>query len=234
MALNELTYTVLQTVNEAQRKLGLTQTSLTANKLAVQLVDHINDVVSEMSDYGNWQEQLTTANVTVQSSVVNYSVQTSAVIKNIGDIFLSNRVGPMLAVPVDQYRIMTRTTCYGQPTQFSIFGIAADGNPNIRVRPIPTSANLPAVLSVLYYVKPPMYTTSDGAVVIPFPAKVVVAGVMASYLLNESEGAPTDMYKTYYNQYLESRREALNRYNFDTGFNISFTPGYAGRRSRWR
>jgi hypothetical protein len=235
MSLTELRYTLLQTVNEVLRKTGLNEVStVAANKLTKQLVDHINDTVSDLSDYGNWQEMLTSANVTVQSSVNNYFVNTSAVIKNIGDVFITNRIGPLLAVPVDQMRIMTRATSYGIPTQYSVFGVDANGNPNLRVRPTPVSANLPATFSINYYVKPPMYTTTDDAVVIPFPARVVVNGTLARYILNESEGAPTDMYKMYFEQYIEGRRESLNRYNFDTGHTISFNPGQAGRARRWR
>lgn len=233
MALSELRYTVLEVVNEVQRKLSLTQTStLTQNKLATVLVDHINDVVSELSDYGNWQETLVTANITAQSSVADYSIPTSAVVKNIGNIFVSNRVGPLLAVPVDQMRIMTRVTAYGTPTQFSIFGTDANGNPNIRIRPTPIAGNLPATFSVLYYVKPPMYTTADASVIIPFPARVVVLGTLAHYILEESEGAPTPQYQMYFQQYDNERRESLNRYNYDTGYTINFTPGWSGRRSR--
>lgn len=232
MGIGDVNYTLLQTVNEVQRKLGLNQTSLTNNKLSVQLVDHVNDVVNDLSDYGNWQELLASANVTVQSSVNNYSIQTSAVIKNIGDVFISNRAGPLRNVDIDDMRIMTRVTAYGLPSQYSIFGTDANANPNLRFRPIPTSANLPAVFSIVYYVKPPVYTTSDSSVIIPFPSRVVVVGTMARFLLNESEGAPTPMYQQYQNEYLEARREALNRYNFDTGFNISFTPGRRGRGRR--
>lgn len=236
MALNELRYTVLQVVNEVQRKLSLNQTAtLTENKVATVLVDHINDIVADLNDYGNWQETLVTANITAQSSVNNYSINTSAVVKNIGDVFISTRAGPLMGVSVDDMRIMTRVTAYGQPSQYCVFGTDAQGNPNLRFRPTPITANLPMTFSVLYYVKPPMYTTSDDSTIIPYPARVVVLGTLASYLLEESEGSPTEQYKFYYNQYLEARRSSLNRYNFDTGFNISFTPGYGGRRGgRWR
>lgn len=230
MAITDIRLTVLQVVNEVQRKLGLNQTSLTANKLATQLVDHLNDTIDDISDYGNWQELFASANVSVESSVNNYSIQTSAVIKNIGDVFISNRAGPLRAVNVDQMRIMTRTTSRGLPSQYSIFGTDANGNPNLRVRPTPTSANLPAVFSITYYVKPPMYSTSDANVLIPLPGSIVVLGTLARFMLNESEGAPTPMYQQYMAQYQEELKQALNRFNSDTGFNVSFTPGRRGRR----
>lgn len=232
MSIGDIRYTVLQTVNEVQSKLGLDQTVLTANKVSKELVSHINDVVANLSDFGNWQECLATAKVTAQTSVRDYQVATSAVIKNIGDIYLSTRRGPLRGVDIDTMRILTRTTALGQPSQFTIFGTDSNGNPNIRVRPTPDSSQNGAMFSILYYTKPPMYTTSDASVLIPFPARVVVLGTLAAYTLRESGGAQTEMYKTYNEQYVEGRRNALNRFNGDTGWDVSFTPGQGYGRSR--
>lgn len=238
MTIQQIRYTVLETVNEVFRKVGLSEvTTVAANKLSKQMVDIINDVVSDLSDYGNWQETLVSSNITAQSSVANYSIQTSAVVKNIYDMFFqtsARTATPMSNVSVDEMRIMTATESFGQPTQYSIVGVDAQGNPNIRVRSTPVSAYLPAVFTVMWYSKPPMYTTTDDSVQIPFPARIVVNGVMAAYMLNESEGAPTEMQKMYYNLYLDGRRENINRFNFDTGANIAFTPGWSGRRGRRR
>lgn len=232
MAITDIRYTVLQTVNEVMQKMGLdTVTSLSANKISKELVSHINDVVSNLSDFGNWMEQLTTARVTAQVSVRDYTIQTSAVIKNIGDIYLGTRHGPLRSVDIDTMRVMTRTTAFGQPSQYCIFGTDSNGNPLIRVRPTPDQSQDGALFSILYYVKPSIYTTSDGSTLIPFPARVVVLGTLAAYTLREAGGAQTDMYTSYYNQYLDSRRTALNRFNSDTGWDVSYTPGRVGR---WR
>lgn len=231
MSIGDIRYTVLQTVNEVQQKLGLDTTALNANKVSRELVSHINDVVANLSDFGNWQECLATAKVTAQTSVRDYQVATSAVIKNIGDIYLSTRRGPLRSVDIQTMRILTRTTALGQPSQYCIFGTDSNGNPNIRVRPTPDSSQNGALFSVLYYTKPPIYTVSDSSVVIPFPARVVVLGTLAAYTLRESGGSQTDMYTQYYNAFLEGRRSALNRFNGDTGWDVSFTPG---RSSRWR
>lgn len=231
MSIGDIRFTVLETVNEVQRKLGLNTSTLNANKVSIELVAHINDVVANLSDFGNWQECLVTANVTAQSSVCDYQVATSAVIKNIGDIFLSDRMGPLSSVDIQTMRIMTRSTARGTPSQYCVFGTDSNGNPNIRVRPIPDSTTAGAVFSILYYTKPPIYTVNDGSVVIPFPARVVVLGTLAAYTLRESGGSQTDMYTQYYNAYLEGRRSALNRFNANTGWDVAFTPS---RRGRWR
>ena len=57
-------------------------------------------------------------------------------------------------------------------------------------------------------------------------------GVLARYLLNESDGAPTDKYTAAFNLYTAMRKEALNRFNSDTGWSISFTPSNRNRRMR--
>lgn len=232
MSIGDIRYTVLQTVNEVQRKLGLSATSsLTANKVSIELVDHINDVVDDLSDFGNWMEALTTAKVTAHTSVRDYQIPVSAVVKNIGDVYISTRRGPLRCVDIDTMRIMTRVTSLGQPSQFCIFGTDSNGNPNIRVRPWPDSSQEGALFSILYYTKPPRYTTSDASTIIPFPARVVVLGTLARYTLRESGGAPTQQYVSYFQEYVSSRKEAFNRFRGDTGWDVSYKPG---RGTRWR
>ncbi len=234
MGIGDIRYTVLQVVNEVQRKLGLDQTSSTnANKLSKQMVDFINDVCNDISDAGDWQETLVTANVTAVSGNIDYSINTSANIKNIGDVYFSERRGPLLSVTIDQMRVLTRVTAVGTPSQYTIFGTDTNGNPNIRVRPVPGQAEDGGIFSVLYYVRPPLYTVSvDDTTVIPFPARIVVLGTLAKAILNESEGAPTERYQITQQDYLAARKEAMNRFNGDTGWDISFTPSLVGRRRR--
>lgn len=232
MSIGDVRYTVLQTEQEVFRKLGLTPpSSLTINALAIQMVDFINDVCNDLSDFGNWQETIVSANVTAASGQNDYSITTSANIKNIGDIFFSNRTGPLRNVTVADMRIMTRVTSVGQPSQFCLFGTDSNGNPIIRVRPTPGQSEDGAYFSLNYYIRPPLYTTSDASTVIPFPARVVVLGVLARAILNESGGAPTDRYTATMAEYAQARKEALNRFNGDTGYTVSFTPSM---QSRWR
>lgn len=232
MSIGNIRFTVLQTVNEVQRKLGLDSTaSLSANKIAIELVDHVNDVVSDLSDFGNWMETLATAQVTALSSVRDYSIPTSSVVKNVGDIYIAGRAGALSNISVQDMRLLTRTTSFGQPSQYTIYGTDTNGNPTIRLRPTPDSSLNGALISVLYYTKPSIYTTSDTNTVIPYPARVVVLGVLAAYTLRESGGAQTDMYSMFYKMYVDERRESLSRFNSDTGWDVSFTPG---RSNRWR
>lgn len=232
MGIGDNRYTVLQVVQEVQRRLGLTATaSLSTNKLSIQMIDFINNICDELVDLGDWQEMLVSSNVTAVSGRRDYSITTSAQIKNIGDIFFSNRTGPLRHVTIRDMRIMTRVTATGQPTQYTIFGTDVNGNPQIRVRPTPSTSEDGQVFSIVYYIRTPGYTTSDAATLIPFPGNVVVNGVLALAVLNESGGSPTDHYQNLQKDYTDSRKEALNRFNGDSGWNVDFTPSI---QSRWR
>lgn len=232
MGIGDIRYTVLQIVNETQRALGLSETpTLTANKLAVQMVDFINEVCDDLSDFGNWQEVFTSTNVTAVSGQRDYSINTSANIKNLGDIFFSQCVGPLRNITPHDMRIMTRVTITGTPTQFCVFGTDSNGNPLLRVRPTPAASQAGGLFSITYYIRPPEYTTSDPNLIVPFPANIMTNGVWAKAILNESGGSPTDHYTMVQNNYLESRKKALNRFNGDTGYDIAFTPSnFRGRR----
>jgi len=228
MGLGDIRFTVLQIVNEVQRKLSLTETALAANKQSIELVDFLNDVCDDLSDFGNWQETLVSANVSAVSGQRDYTINTSANIKNIADMYFTTRTGPIMNITVQDMRVRTRVTSVGTPNQFTVFGTDANGNPVIRVNPIPNSDI--GLFSILYYTRPPTYTTADASLVVPFPGQIVISGVLAKALLNESGGAPTDRYTMTQQEYLEARKEALNRFNGDTGWEVNFTPSRNGRR----
>lgn len=233
MGIGDIRYTVIQVINEVQRKMGLDATNtISANKQSVLMLDFVNDVCNDLSDFGNWQEALVTSNVTCVSGQRDYSINTSANIKNIGDIYFSLRRGPIRNITIDDMRIMSRVSSKGTPTQFTVFGTDANGNPALRFRPTPSATEAGGIFSVLYYVRAPLFTTSDINTLIPFPGDVVTDGVEAMAILNESEGAPNDRYKYTQQKYLEGRKNALNRFNGDTGWNVSFTPSMTGRRRR--
>lgn len=232
MGIGDNRYTLLQVVNEVQRRLGLTATnSLSTNKQSIQMVDFINNICNELIDLGNWQEMLVSSNVTAVSGQRDYSINTSAQIKNIGDLYFLNRTGPIRHINIQDMRILTRVTSTGQPTQYTVFGTDVNGNPLLRVRPTPAAAEDGNLFSVIYYIRTPNYTTSDNNTLIPFPGNVVTNGVLALAVLNESGGAPTDHYQNLQKDYEDSRKEALNRFNGDSGWDINFTPSL---QTRWK
>jgi hypothetical protein len=196
------------------------------------MVDFINDVCNDLADFGDWQETLVTANITAVSGKSDYSINTSANVENIKDMFFSLRRGPLRNISVQDMRIMTRVTINGTPSQYTVLGTDANGNPNIRVRPKPSTAEAGYVFSILYYVRTPTYTTSDNNTLIPYPGRVVVKGALARAILNESDGSPTEKYSKIYEEYISDRKEALNRFNGDTGWDTSFVPSLTQRRRR--
>lgn len=233
MGIGDIRYTVLQVVQEVFRKLLLaTPSTLSSNSLSIQCVDFINDVCSDLADFGDWQETQVTANITAVSGQVDYSINTSANIENVKDIYFSQRRGPLINVTTDEMRILTRVTATGTPSQYTIYGTDSNGNPNIRVRPRPGQAEDGGLFSVLYYIRAPLYTSADGSLVIPYPARLVVLGVLARVYLNESGGSPTDKYNTAFQEYQTAKKNALNRFNGDTGWDISFKPSLPNRRVR--
>lgn len=233
MTIGDIRFTVLEIVQEVSRKLGLNApAALTSTKQSILMVAYVNDICDELSDFGNWQEMMVSANVTAVSGQADYSITTSANIKNIADIYFSQRKGPIRNITVEDMRLLTRVTAVGQPTQFTVFQTDANGNPNIRVRPTPSTNEADGLFSVLYYIRCPQYTTSDGSSVVPFPGQIVVNGVLALCILGESEGAPTDRYIRTQQLYEESKKEALNRFNGDTGWSVSFVPSSITRRRR--
>lgn len=234
MGIGDIRYTVLQTVNEVFRKLGLSTVSSTAaNKLSIQAVDFINDVCNDLADFGNWQETLVTANITAVSGQRDYSITTSANIENIKDIYFSTRRGPLRNISVDDMRILTRSTITGTPSQFTVFGTDNNGNPLLRMRPTPAVTENGELFSVLYFIRAPLYVAgTDDSTIIPYAARIVVLGTLARVILNESGGSPTDHYQITQQEYISARKEALNRFNGDTGWNTSFVPSLVQRRRR--
>lgn len=233
MGVGDVRYTVLQMVNEVFRKLNLAAiTSLSANKLSIQCVDFINDVCNEMADAGDWQDMMVSANITAVSGRSDYSVTTSANIHHIADLYFSERKGPLSNVTIDDMRVMTRVTVTGTPTQYTIFGTDTNANPNIRVRPTPVAADDGGLFSVLYFIRAPLYTTADASTVIPYPSRVVVLGVLAKAILNESDGSPSDKYQIINQDYMNARKEGMQRFMGDTGWDVSFVPSLINRRRR--
>lgn len=233
MALSDMYRSALSIVNEVQRKLGLNPTAnFEASKHARVLLDFLNDVIDEVSDYGDWPTMLRTTKVTAASSVHTYEVSASGNIKNIYEIAWGDQIAPLQVVTLEELRQLQRLNSRGKPRQFAVVGVSG-ADPRIGIHPTPVTADLTAetsaggVLDVLYYKKCRVLTTADStAAAIPMlPAKVLMQGVYAKALLDENGGEPTPNYQAAYAEYQRMRAEALNRLTADTGSNeVFFTP----------
>jgi hypothetical protein len=228
----DLRRTVLEVVNEVQRRVGLNTTStLTATKHATVLLGLLNEVIDDMSDFGNWQEMYAEVVVTAISSTGEYSVNPqSGLVKNIYEVSFNNSVAPLENRDIQDIRRLQRLGSHGTPRQFGIVGVdQSSGNPKIRVHPIPGSNQDELLFNVAIYKKPPLYTTSDTTEEIEFPAATVIQGLYAKALLEENGGEPTPQFQAAFSLYERMKTEALNRYTADTGTDVYFVPN-RGRR----
>lgn len=232
MSLSDQRMTAIDIINEVRRKVKINPvTSLDQDKDSLTKLAYLNDVISEVSDYGNWQEALVSVTVTAHSSVAEYSIDVSAypVIQNIHEVVFDNRPGEMRMVTLDTIRRLQRSGQWGRPTQWAVKGVDANGNPYISVCPIPVSAQEGLEFNVLVYSKPPFITTAQSTLVPPFPGKLLVQGLLTKTVLDESDGEPTARYQSVKKVYDDMLYESYNRYNGDSGSTVFFRPG-RGRR----
>lgn len=223
MALTDLRQTVLQIVNEVQRKLAVNVTSsLTETSQATLLLRFLNETVAECADHGRWLELLETVLVTAQSSVSEYAFPTAPLVQNIYEIRWGTDPSPLEVRDLRDIRRLTAVGGHGTPRQFGLTGVgSATGNPKFKVYPVPTTAK---TFDCAVYVKPQLYTTADGAELPRFPANVLIAGTYAKALLDENGGERTLQFDAAYREYLSLRGEAQRRFTSDTGSMIYFRP----------
>lgn len=230
MPATDIRKTVLEIINETRNRVGISDAAaVSSDSNSLLLLDLLNEVVSEVVDFGDWQEMLIEANVTASVSVNTYSVTTSAMIKNIHEIAFEGEISPMKLVTLDDIRRLERTSATGVPRQWAVVGVDSNANPKFRVYPEPDSTSNNQVFQLLYYIKPSLYTTSDGSVYVPFDSRLIVKGLLAALILDEGNGEPTPQFEMYRRQYEEMLKETYNRFNADSGSFSQFKPSTFGR-----
>ena len=224
--------TILQIINEVRRKLGLKPTSsLTQDTHATAALDYLNDVISDIANYGNWQELYVSANTTVSSSVFDYQINTSAVVQNIHELVFQGQVAPMRHKNLEDILRLNRTGGTGIPRQWSVVGVdVSSANPRIRIHPQPGTNENNQYFVAHFYQRPATYTTADGSVIPPFNASLISSGLLAYMLLDESRGTPTNDYLVERQNFEKAMEEEYNRYNGDSGTDTYFVPTNRGFR----
>lgn len=234
MAATDIRKDVLGIVNEVQIRLGVNKTtSLTETKQAELLLNLLNDVIDECSDFGDWQQMYREVTVTASSSVGQYKIQSSdGVIKNVYEITWGDDVAPLEVRTTEDIRRLQRLASFGTPRQFAMVGVSGE-NPLFRVYPIPNTTSIAAEISAggvfdcAIYIKPVLLTTSDVSAVPEYPSRMLVQGLYAKAILEENGGEPNPQYQTAYSEYLRMRGEALRRFTSDTGTDVYLVPGGA-------
>lgn len=239
-ALDDTRMQVLPIINEVRQKLGVpTVSSITADAQTQALLAYLNDVLDITSDYSGWKEMQTSITVTASSSVYNYLVNpVSAAVKNIEEVAFQGQTSPLRLATDEEMRRWRRSSGggTGTPRYWIISGVdgnsaAASGNPYIEVWPQPGSYENNKTFDLLIYKKPSRLTAADVSAYVPFPARMIVNGLLAYALLDESRGTQNMDFVTQFKVvYTPMMEETYNRLNGDCGTETQFVPQRRGFR----
>lgn len=227
----------IQLFNEVRRKLGVNEiATLAADTLGNAMIDYMNDIIAEISDFGDWQEMYREESfpfVTANSSTSDWVFNTSVATKNIHEIQFGQQIAPLWLVTLDDIRRLNRTKAYGVPTQFAFVGVdnTTTGNPRVRVFPTPVTAQASANFNVAYFKKPALITSADTSTIPEFPSRMIAQGLLAYTLRDEERGAQSQEWQDEYAIFRKMISETYNRFNGDTGSDTFFVPS-RGRKGR--
>ncbi len=228
MAETDFKVTVLGAINEARKKTKLPPVdTIDQDSDSIVKLHYLNDVVSELSDYANWQELYREAIVSVVASVRDYAVS-GVVVQNIHEVAISTRTAALKRIDIEKIRLLQRSNNVGNPYHWCLKGVNSEGNPVITLDRWPSSTD-DGYFNIGYYLKPSVYTTADASATVPFPGRLVVQGLLTKTILDESDGDPGSRYEMNLKLYEDMKDETYNRLNGDTGGNVYFRPG---RRDR--
>jgi hypothetical protein len=230
--------TVLEIVNEVCDRMNIRRvTTTTQNMFTKNTINLLNDIMEELADLGTWNELQASAAVTMVCGQSIYTVDTTALvtakqfIHSIQEVSVSGRVPPLEPISdKNEFRMLNRVNSIGQPSRYIIEGVDSIGNPRIGVFPRPGANYAGNSAFVKFQVLPPKYVAgTDDSVVVPFPGRVVVLGLVAAAILDESAGAETRQYQAAQMKYLASRNSSLGRQTAKTGEYVRVQPGITSR-----
>lgn len=233
MPITDLRQSVLSVINIVERKMGVALSgTLTATAFTQMLLDLLNEVVADIAEDGERKELYFTTIVTAQSSVADYAVDpTDGLVHHIYEVSQSARgVAPLTPVNLSEINLLNRTKSFGVSNQYHIVSANASGQPVMRIFPTPGASQDGDLLTVVGFIKPPLFTTSDAATVPPLPANVLWRGLHAYALLEENGGEPTREYQMALGLYEKAKQQDLNRFTTDYGPTVQFMPDRRRRR----
>ena len=226
--------TMLEVVNEVCDRMTVRRVTTTnANYFTQNLIRLLNDIVEELLDYGEWNQLKSSASFAMVCGQSHYNVATTALttakwfMHSISEARVSGRIPPLEPIADDnEGRMLLRTRSTGTPSRYFLEGQDGLGNPMVAIFPRPGATWDGVNGYVKFMVQPPRYEPgTDDAVVLPFPGRVLVAGLHAAAILDESGGTETAQYKTECSRYLALRNSAISRHKAKTGEFTQFVPG---------
>jgi hypothetical protein len=188
MASTDIRKSVIDIINEVERKLGIDETAhVVDNRFAKVLLDFLNDTIDECNDFGNWKQMYREVTVSSQACTGTYELAVSAEVKNIYEIHFGTQTSPLVSRTTSEIRVLQKTSGLGEPRQFAVVDTSGT-NPKFRVYPIVACANSSGDFDVAYFKKNRLYTTAsaDGSAIPAFPSRMLVQGTMAKALLEEA------------------------------------------------
>ena len=225
MASTDVRNTILEIVNAVNRKLHVnTVVATTDTKLSTIFVQQLNEVITDISDSGDWLEFYNETVVTAVSGQSEYGLGLTSPIKSIIEIAVSSQTAPLYYQEIREINRLIRVGTTGVPRHYSLAGMDSQENPQFRISPIPGSSEDGQGMRVYYYEKPRLYTTSDDAQTPDLPANLLIQGLYMKALLYENGGEPSNEFLEEQKQYENLKQQALNRFTVDSGTDIFFTP----------
>lgn len=230
--------TVLEVVNEVCDRMNVRRvTATTSNLFTRNCVNLLNDIIEDLTDYGTWNELQASAAVSMVSGQSVYTIPTTALvtakrfIHSIQEVYVSGRVASLEPIAdKNEFRLLERTRSIGTPSRYTVYGVGSDGNPRLGLFPRPGATYDGNTAYVRFQVLPPRYEAgTDDNVVMPFPGRVLVAGLNAAAVLDESGGVQTDQYRTLQGKFFVLRNNSLGRQTAKTGEFTRFQPGMSTR-----
>lgn len=231
MALGDTKLTILQVVNEVQRKLKVRATSTTTDTAQARVfVDYLNDVIEEISDRGDWVQLRSSVDLSAVTDQAVYEIPISGStesIHHLHEVRVSGRTPPLdWFNDVSEFRQMTSLASRGKPVRAAVVAEDSRGNPTIGLWPTPGANEDGLRTTVHFYLKPRRYVAgADDAETLALPGRILVQGLLAKALLDESGGAETPHYLAAFKLYQNMVDQSLNRFNADTGNTLRFVPG---------
>lgn len=222
--------TVLQIINEVERRLGLTpSSSITSSRLSVLYLQLLNEVLEEIDNYSDWQEQYVEYTVSASAGSTSFALGTNDQIKRIEEVSFGDQVAPLYWPGRDQVRLLNRTQSSakgGNPRHVAIIGTVSGGNPQFKVWPAPTTAVASGNYKVAAYTLTENFTSADGASTPKYSANLLIKGLYAYALLEQEDGMMSSTAKNAFQDYYNQLREVHNRYTNDSESELKIQPWY--------